>query len=54
MRKCVQIKDELEQLYKYLLKNYSIAIFSGYILFNGLVLSFSLASEAAFVALPLT
>jgi hypothetical protein len=42
MRKCVQIKDELGQLY--------IAIFTGY---YGLVLSFSLAGEAVYVALPL-
>jgi hypothetical protein len=53
MRKYVIVKDELGQLCTYLLKNYYIAIFTGYIICNGLVLSFSLAGEAAYVALPL-
>jgi hypothetical protein len=53
MSKCVQIKDELGQLYTYLLKTIRLPYLQVKFYSMALYCLFSLAGEAAYVALPL-
>jgi hypothetical protein len=53
LRKCAQIKDELGQSYIYLFEKLLDCHTHTLDLFNGLVLSFSITGEAAYVALTL-